>query len=88
MTKKALNLTLSHILSTTELRFSIFGAYSQTKVPPIDYIKTFPGILFDTRNEEILKWCEENFGYNYILYYVRLIFKNPEDLLAFTLRWK
>lgn len=85
---KGVSTTLSRIISTTELRFSVFGANSQTKVPPIDYIKQFPSILFDSRNDEILKWCEENFGYNYILYYDRLIFKNPEDLLAFTLKWK
>jgi len=36
---------------------------------------------------EMLNWCEDHFGDNWIYEWNRFYFKNPEDATMFALRW-
>lgn len=58
----------------------------------IDYIKkNFPSWYYDDSNvtpfEEVLLWCEERFGNDWVWSWNTIYFKREQDRTLFLLRW-
>lgn len=75
---------LRHFIASTPLMYT-------NQSSAIEYIKTnFPGWQFNGAApfEEIMLWCEDHFGNDWLWHYETIYFKNERDLSVFLMRWQ
>ena len=51
------------------------------------YLNSYTQIKVNNASDEMLDWCEETFGDNWIWNFSTFYFKYPKDAMFFRLKW-